>query len=36
VEISNMTVFKDLSFENLERLQPGKWLNDSLVFSGIK
>jgi Ulp1 family protease len=31
-----MTVFKEVRCEDLERLKPGKWLNDNLVFAGLK
>lgn len=31
-----MTIFKELRYEDLDRLKPGRWLNDSLVFAGLK
>jgi Ulp1 family protease len=36
VERKSMTIFTDVTYEDLDRLKPGKWLNDSLVFSGLK
>jgi hypothetical protein len=36
VQSKRMVIFKDLEYKDLGRLNPGKWLNDSLVFCGMK
>jgi hypothetical protein len=32
----HLIIFKEVAVDHLDRLKPGKWLNDSLVFSGMK
>ena len=36
VESRRMTKFKDVQYEDLDRLKPGKWLNDSLIYAGLR
>jgi hypothetical protein len=36
VERKKMNVFTDVQYEDLERLNPGKWLNDDLVYDGLR